>query len=82
MSNLIQPVALHARLGEPGLVIVDTRYSLQDKAYGRRVHAEGHLPGAVFLDIETDLSGPLGPHGGRLPEPDPGRAERPVLARA
>lgn len=71
MSHLIRSAALQALLGTPQLVIVDTRFSLQDKAYGRRSHAESHLPGAIYLDLETDLSGPVGPHGGRHPLPEP-----------
>jgi len=35
----------------------------------RAEYAAGHLPGAVFLDVDTDLSAPTGP--GRHPLPDP-----------
>lgn len=69
--NLISPAALRARLGEPDLVLIDTRFSLQDKDYGRRAYTEAHLPGACYLDLEHDLSGPVGPHGGRHPLPEP-----------
>ena len=71
MSNLIQPEELRERLGDPAVVIVDTRFSLVDKTYGYRVYTEGHLPGASHLDISRDLSSHPGRHGGRHPLPDP-----------
>ncbi len=43
---------------------VDCRFDLADLGAGRRLYLEGHVPGAVFLDLETDLSGSSG-SGGR-----------------
>jgi thiosulfate/3-mercaptopyruvate sulfurtransferase len=48
---------------------VDCRWSLDDPDAGRRAYREGHVPGAAFLDVERDLSGPAGT-GGRHPLPD------------
>lgn len=48
------------------LVICDVRYSLTDPLAGRRAHADGHLPRAVFVDLHEDLAG-TGP--GRHPLP-------------
>jgi thiosulfate/3-mercaptopyruvate sulfurtransferase len=48
---------------------VDCRWSLEDPESGRRAYLEGHIPGAVYLDVERDLSAPPGP-GGRHPLPD------------
>jgi len=70
MSNLISARDLYARLGAPGLRLVDVRASLTDPGAGRRLYAAGHLPDAVNLDLEDDLSGPVGAHGGRHPLPD------------
>lgn len=47
---------------------VDCRWALDDPAWGRARYLEGHVPGAAFLDVERDLSGPPGP-GGRHPLP-------------
>jgi thiosulfate/3-mercaptopyruvate sulfurtransferase len=60
---------LAARLGEPGLRICDVRWYLAEPERGRREYAAGHLPGAVFVDLERDLSGTGGP--GRHPLPQP-----------
>ena len=50
-------------------VFVDCRWALDDPGAGRRQYLAGHIPGAAFLDVERDLSGPAGV-GGRHPLPD------------
>jgi thiosulfate/3-mercaptopyruvate sulfurtransferase len=52
-------------------VIIDCRFDLMNPAAGREVYAAGHLPGALFLDLEEDLSLPRAEHGGRHPLPSP-----------
>ncbi|MFL5926738.1 MAG: sulfurtransferase [Gaiellaceae bacterium] len=47
---------------------VDCRWSLDDPAFGRRAYLAGHVPGAVFVDVERDLSAPAGA-AGRHPLP-------------
>jgi thiosulfate/3-mercaptopyruvate sulfurtransferase len=42
---------------------VDCRWDLADPEAGRRAYRAGHVPGAVFLDVELDLSDPPGPRG-------------------
>ncbi|MEK1904860.1 MAG: sulfurtransferase [Pseudomonas sp.] len=59
LAQLLSADALHARLNEPGLVLLDCRFALDDPAYGSRSYAEAHLPGAQFADLELDLSGPI-----------------------
>lgn len=57
----------------PDLRVLDCRYALSDPLLGRLAYLEGHLPGASYADLETDLSGPVDPGGagGRHPLPDP-----------
>lgn len=75
--NLITARELHERLGDPALRLVDTRFDLKDPSAGRRAYEAEHLPGAVHLDLDRDLSSPPGEHGGRHPLPDMRRfAER------
>jgi thiosulfate/3-mercaptopyruvate sulfurtransferase len=70
MHPLITPRQLAALLTrlEP-LILVDVRWSLTG-ASGCADYQVGHLPRAVFLDVDTELAGPPGP-GGRHPLPDP-----------
>ena len=58
---------LEGRLEDPRLVICDVRWYLADPGQGRNEYRESHLPGARFVDLDTDLSGAGGP--GRHPLP-------------
>jgi len=48
---------------------VDCRWELGNPELGRELYLEGHIPGASFLDVERDLSGPPGSRG-RHPLPE------------
>lgn len=65
--SLISVADLAARLDEPDLVACDVRFYLADHAEGRRQYEAGHVPGARFVDLHTELAG--GPGGGRHPLP-------------
>ena len=68
-SALISPEALAARLGDPDLRIADVRWYLGEPERGRREYDRGHIPGAIFVDLDADLAAPSG--AGRHPLPDP-----------
>ncbi|GGJ25196.1 sulfurtransferase [Deinococcus roseus] len=68
-KNWVSAKEIFARVFEPNLRIIDVRSNLLDHSYGATKFAEGHLPNAVRLDLEKDLSGPKGEHGGRHPYP-------------
>lgn len=53
------------------LAIVDCRFDLKDVTAGRRAFEAGHIPGAVYASLDTDLSGPKTGGNGRHPLPDP-----------
>jgi thiosulfate/3-mercaptopyruvate sulfurtransferase len=58
-------------------VIVDLRWYLGKPGAGRAAYDEGHLPGAIFLDLDADLSDPEGfgaPGRHPLPSPEAFRA--------
>jgi thiosulfate/3-mercaptopyruvate sulfurtransferase len=52
------------------IVLADTRWYL-DGASGKEAYDRGHLPGAVFIDLDRWLSGPASTEEGRNPLPDP-----------
>jgi thiosulfate/3-mercaptopyruvate sulfurtransferase len=53
--------------------IVDVRFALGKPEFGLEAYQAGHLPGAMFLDLEGDLSSPVRDDrvGGRHPLPAP-----------
>ena len=66
---LVQAADLLAETtADASLLIVDVRWSLAGA--DRAGYAAGHLPGAVFCDLDTELAGPPGV-GGRHPLPSP-----------
>jgi thiosulfate/3-mercaptopyruvate sulfurtransferase len=79
---LISAQALARRIGEPDVRVVDVRWVLGQPGAGRQAYDAGHLPGAIFLDLDGDLAMAPGPgRAGRHPLPPPGEfAAR--LARA
>ncbi|MEV6510500.1 sulfurtransferase [Streptomyces sp. NPDC051642] len=50
-------------------VLLDVRWALGDP-HGRDHYADGHIPGAVYVDLDTELAAPASPEGGRHPLPD------------
>jgi thiosulfate/3-mercaptopyruvate sulfurtransferase len=68
---LIDADELNRLLGrDRALVILDVRWALGDP-HGREHHAAGHIPGAVYVDLATELAGPPGAGRGRHPLPEP-----------
>jgi thiosulfate/3-mercaptopyruvate sulfurtransferase len=90
MHPVITPAQLAALLAGPEPpTVADVRWSLTGPP-GRVDYRAGHLPGAIFLDVDTDLAGPPG-QDGRHPLPYPAalqatlqaagvRARAPVIA--
>ncbi|KIL44153.1 sulfurtransferase [Jeotgalibacillus soli] len=69
MKNVVDVNWLYDRLGDQQLRIIDCRFSLQHPNEGRLLYEKEHIPGAVYFDLEKDLSGKAGKHGGRHPLP-------------
>jgi len=70
MSVTVTVAELRERLASdaPPLVL-DVRWALGDP-HGRDHYAAGHIPGAVFVDLDRELAGSPTPEGGRHPLPD------------
>nr|WP_263325967.1 sulfurtransferase [Neobacillus sp. Marseille-Q6967] len=70
MEFIVEKEWLLKQLHEPNVRTVDCRFSLADPQKGAQEYDLGHIPGAVFFDLEKDLSGRVGTHGGRHPLPE------------
>lgn len=67
MPRVIDPIV--AAIPE-GAIAADVRYYLDGRS-GHAAYAAGHIPGAVFVDLEQHLAGHDDPGLGRHPLPDP-----------
>lgn len=70
-STLVSSRVLAEHLNDSGWRVFDCRHQLSDVDAGARAYASGHLPGAFFLHLERDLSGPTDGRNGRHPLPVP-----------
>ena len=68
---LISTEQLSTHLQDPAWVVFDCRHDLADATKGERVYREGHIPGAHFAGIDTDLSTEKNGKNGRHPLPSP-----------
>jgi len=69
-TTLIQAEDLLPLLDDPGVVVLDARFVLGDaRGAGREAYAQGHIPGARYVDLEADLSDMGVQGGGRHPWP-------------
>lgn len=70
-NTLVSVNELRAQSNNPDWVIVDCRFDLSQPDQGRRDYLAAHIPGAVYADVDADLSGPRNGGGGRHPLPEP-----------
>jgi thiosulfate/3-mercaptopyruvate sulfurtransferase len=69
-DTVVETEVLAAHLYDPEWVVFDCRFVLADPSAGERRYLESHIPGAHYLHLERDLSGPVTPDTGRHPLPD------------
>ncbi|MEU4673324.1 sulfurtransferase [Amycolatopsis sp. NPDC023774] len=74
MGPLITPAELAALPEARRPVVLDVRWRLAGPPAAES-YREGHVPGAVFVDLDTALAAPPG-EGGRHPLPDPADLQR------
>jgi thiosulfate/3-mercaptopyruvate sulfurtransferase len=79
-TTLIGAAALRDLVGKTEIAIIDCRSDLMNPEGGRRAYLEGHIPGARYADLNTDLSAPISATSGRHPLPAPDDFAR-TLAR-
>ena len=68
---LVATAELATHTTDPAWCIFDCRHDLVNADYGRQAYEKGHIPGARYLNLDTDLSGPKTGRNGRHPLPDP-----------
>jgi thiosulfate/3-mercaptopyruvate sulfurtransferase len=69
-TPLVSPEQLLAALAAGAApAIIDCSFDLADVVAGERAFAAGHLPGAVYANLDHDLAGPKTGRNGRHPLP-------------
>jgi thiosulfate/3-mercaptopyruvate sulfurtransferase len=71
-TPLISTAELSEHLSDPDWLVADCRFELGKPEAGRAAWREGHIPGALHVDLERDLSAPVTPETGRHPLPAAG----------
>ena len=56
--------------GTRQVVVIDCSFDLANPAAGREMYQQGHVPGAFYLHLDNELSGPKTGFNGRHPLPD------------
>ncbi|MBW7462014.1 sulfurtransferase, partial [Paenibacillus sepulcri] len=64
MKAIVTAAWLAEHAQDKDLIIADCRFRLDDVAAGDSAYQAAHLPGAVRLDLDRDLTGAKGEHGG------------------
>lgn len=76
-TTLVEPEELAARLDDATIVVVDCRFALTDPSTGYQDYLQGHIPGARYAHLDSDLSGEIVPGStGRHPLPTKDRFEQ------
>jgi thiosulfate/3-mercaptopyruvate sulfurtransferase len=68
--SVISASDLLSKLGTNDWRIVDCRFDLMAPEKGYKDFLAGHIPGAVYANLDRDLSGPIRSDSGRHPLPD------------
>lgn len=72
MEPFVSQAWLQQHLDDPQVRVVDCRFALGQPDGGREQYLDSHVAGAAFLDLDSDLSGPVGDgRAGRHPLPSP-----------
>lgn len=72
INTLVSTEDLDRHLDDPDWIVFDCRFTLTDSEAGRRAYEKAHIPGARYVHLDDDLSGPIIPgQTGRHPLPDP-----------
>jgi len=70
-QTILATELLAGHLNDPDWLIFDCRFDLTNPNWGFTDYQKGHIPGAVYVNLNDDLAGPVTPQTGRHPLPDP-----------
>lgn len=74
-ANLISPATLRSELAgstdTARVVLLDVRQATTADRADQEAYLQGHLPGAIFVDLDADLAGVSSGRNGRRPLPAP-----------
>ncbi|MDQ0255698.1 thiosulfate/3-mercaptopyruvate sulfurtransferase [Evansella vedderi] len=68
-KNIVTSEWLKEKLDDTNIIIADCRFQLGQSTIGVEAYKKEHIPGAIYMDLEKDLSAPISEHGGRHPLP-------------
>ncbi|NOX70058.1 MAG: sulfurtransferase [Gammaproteobacteria bacterium] len=69
-QSLISVNTLAGNLNNPAFRVVDCRFSLAQPEQGLKDYRSGHIPGASYANLDTDLAAPITAGSGRHPLPE------------
>ena len=69
-KTIISAKNLIENINNPNYRLFDCRCDIKDTSYGLEAYNEGHIPGAIFVDIDNDLASEKTPTSGRHPLPN------------
>jgi len=70
-KTIISAENLIKNINNKEFIIFDCRCDIKETSYGIDQYTEGHIPNAIFVDIDTDLADKKTSTSGRHPLPDP-----------
>lgn len=70
-TTLIDCATLASQLERDDVAIFDCRFELGNPGWGESEYAREHIPGAQYLHLDRDMSGPITARTGRHPLPEP-----------
>jgi thiosulfate/3-mercaptopyruvate sulfurtransferase len=68
-TTLVSAQQLRQNIADPNWRVIDCRHDLMDHSVGLKAYQAGHIPGASFASMETDLAGAKTGSNGRHPMP-------------
>ena len=69
-KTIISAENLIESLPDENTLVFDCRCDIKDTTYGIQAYTEGHIPGSIYVNVDTDLASEKTPSSGRHPLPD------------